>query len=229
MLRDRLDLFRMTPTPPTSARLRRAAAAEQAELQRHRERLLQRRGALRTELEELERGLLAVDEQLGMLRRLAGDQLVEREEPALPEGRTLLRGTAIRETAVKLLLSQANAPSALHYRDWFERLGQAGYVVGGKDPLATFLTQISRSPVVRRSTQAGVYEVDRTVPSRLRQRLAQLQAELRESTTGGGNDLRELRARRDEITSAIAGVERALEEAERVLEEAPGDHVAASA
>jgi hypothetical protein len=108
---------------------------------------------------------------------------------------------------------------ALHYRAWFQLLEDAGYTVAGKDPLAVFLTQISRSPIVRKTTQSGVYELDRDAPQRLRRRIEQLHGELRELTTPPSShaDLREIRARRKALTAAIGQAERALEESDLAL------------
>jgi hypothetical protein len=78
-------------------------------------------------------------------------------------GASSLRGTAIREIAVRVLVERGAGP--IHYRDWHELLREAGYAVSGNDPQSTLLTQISRSPVVRRTTTAGVYEIDPTRPS----------------------------------------------------------------
>lgn len=36
-----------------------------------------------------------------------------------------------------------------------------GFMPAGKDPLATFLTQVGRSPVVKRTSNAGVFVLDR--------------------------------------------------------------------
>ena len=63
-------------------------------------------------------------------------------------------------TAVTISLPDPRHPQALHYREWFALLEQNGYAVAGKDPLAVFLTQLSRSPVVQRGTQSGVYELN---------------------------------------------------------------------
>ncbi len=131
---------------------------------------------------------------------------------------TLLRGPAIRETAVRLLVEHGDA-EALHYREWYERVRAAGYAVAGKDPLAVFLTQLSRSPALRKSTQAGVYELDRAAPARLRRRLEELHEQLRAltATPGASAHLATIRARRDEINSEIGHTEKALEEAARLL------------
>ena len=80
-----------------------------------------------------------------------------------------------------------------------------------------FLTQITRSPVVRKTNQAGVYELDRQAPLRLRQRLERLQGELRELLAVPLRDTPSSRARRHELDVAISQQERALEEALAVL------------
>lgn len=214
-------------TPKTSSRLVRAAVAERGELARHRERLLGRRDALRAELDQIERALGDVDERSALLDRLAPPEhaspegvTAESGEVAELPGAKVLRGTAIRETAVRLLASGSDAMRPVHYRRVYELLGEAGYAVAGKDPLATFLTQLSRSPVMRKTTEAGVYQLDPNAPDRLRRRLGDLQGELR-SVTGNpsaADDLAEVRRRRERVLSEVAQVERALEEALRVLD-----------
>ena len=144
----------------------------------------------------------------------------ERHDDAVGEqARGVLRGPAIREVAVQVLIAQLEHIEALHYRRWYELVRDAGYSVAGKDPLAVFLTQVSRSPVVRKATKPGVYEVDRQAPLRIRQRLERLQSELREVTVApqAAVDLAGVRARRHELDLAISQQERALEEAIRVL------------
>ena len=219
------------PTPTPSARLVRAAAAERADLGRPRERLLAARDRLRAELEDVEASLRELDERDALLDRLAGP-VAERPvaSPARgPAGATPLRGPAIRRVAVEVLRTRPDRPQALHYRDWFEALRAAGYAVAGKDPLAVFLTQLSRSPVVRRGTQSGVYELDPSAPRRLRERLDALHAELRGLTAAPSPtaDLTAIRARRAALTTEITRVEKALEEAESVLGGAPATVAAA--
>jgi hypothetical protein len=71
-----------------------------------------------------------------------------------------LRGQRLERIAVGLLRDQRNCGDAIHYREWFGLVRVAGYEVAGKDPLATFLTQMRRSqavePVGRRS---GLYRL----------------------------------------------------------------------
>lgn len=217
-------------TPKTSKRLIRAAQAEQTHLETQRGELLRRREGLRQEFEAIEQDLYALDERLHLLHRLAGEGLARETADEEVELRRvaathysedveleLLRGTAIRETAVRVLVERGAGP--IHYRDWHELLRKAGYAVTGKDPQATLLTQVSRSPVVRRTTSAGVYEIDRESPERLRRALANLQGQLRELTTAPGapDDIARVRARREELVNEISFHERALEEADRVL------------
>jgi hypothetical protein len=109
----------------------------------------------------------------------------------------------------------------VHYRTWFELVRQAGFIPAGKDPLASFLTQIARSPVVKRSTAPGVYSLDLDAPAREHAKLMRLKMELDElDRTPPSRDLNEitqLRERRVRITSDAAQVERRLAEAERSL------------
>lgn len=66
-----------------------------------------------------------------------------------------LGGRRLAEIAVAVLQRELQPGQAVHYRDWYALLRRAGYRVRGKDPLASFLAQITRSeqvePVGRRS------------------------------------------------------------------------------
>jgi hypothetical protein len=110
----------------------------------------------------------------------------------------------------------------MHYLRWYELLTAAGFAVAGEDPLACSSPQLNRSPVVTRGTETGVYAVDLQAPCRLRDRLADLHAELRSlaSRPDATADLAAIRERRSEITAVTGKLERALEEAEALL--APG-------
>jgi hypothetical protein len=232
--------------PNPSSRLLRAAMAEQADLVRHRGRLAADRERLLDQLRQIDDALAATDRRLEVLAELSGQPEPsgsnEHASTSLPDGaaaapgaghdaeaREVLRGPSIRETAVRLLLAQPKPLDALHYRRWYELLAQAGFAVAGKDPVAVFLTQLGRSPLVRKSATPGVYEVDRQAPLRIRHRLERLQAELREVTVAarGPIELATVRARRHELDLAISQQERALEEALRVLGGEQGDAEAA--
>ena len=217
----------MVPSPPSpSARLLRAAAAEREELARHRDRLSSAREKLRRELADIDASLRELDERTRLLDRLAGppaEQARTGDGPArdgAPDrGTRRLRGPAIRRAAVEALLALPERPEALHYRDWYEAVRAAGFEVEGKDPLAVFLTQISRSPVIRKSTQAGVYELDTTAAQRLRGELERLHEDLRAlaAAPGAAPDLAAVRSRRAQIHTQIGHVEKSLVEAEELL------------
>jgi hypothetical protein len=126
--------------------------------------------------------------------------------------------------AVRLLAASEQARQPIHYSEWFAALGRAGFGVAGQDPLATFLTQISRSPVVEKTDGPGVYRLNLDTPHRLHTRLRELQREL--SQLHDGQQTLEavisIRERRAQITSEIARVERELEEAVAALGIEPG-------
>jgi hypothetical protein len=74
-----------------------------------------------------------------------------------------LRGQRLEEIAIELLSStQPDFGQPIHYRDWFNLLRRAGHRVAGKDPLATFLAQLSRSESVEQVGQrSGLYRLRR--------------------------------------------------------------------
>jgi hypothetical protein len=94
----------------------------------------------------------------------------------------------------------------------------------GKDPLATFLTQIGRSPLVQRTTTSGMYVLDLEFPRRARERLARVAAELSATQDLSGNvtveEIAAARGRRAQLTAELHETERQLEEALRALGEA---------
>ena len=207
--------------PQPSARFVRAVAAERAELERHRSKLAAEATTLRAALARIEHGLAEIDERCGLLDRLTdaergAPEHTEDHKAADVDESTVLRGPAIRERAVAVLVARGR--DSLHYRRWFELLTGEGHVIAGKDPLAVFLTQITRSPVIRKGEKAGVYALDRHAPQRLEQGLKKLQRELAATATATA-DIATIRARRMQLTAEIGRAERALEEAIRVLDE----------
>jgi hypothetical protein len=69
-----------------------------------------------------------------------------------------LRGQRLQEIAVEILASHLEPGQTVHYKQWFEWVEQQGFRVAGKDPLATFLGQIGRSPrVVSAGRRSGLY------------------------------------------------------------------------
>jgi hypothetical protein len=193
-----------------SARLVRAVTAERADLERQREHLAREAADLRAALSRIEEAMGAIDLQCGLLDRVvasSGGAATRAPEP-LPEPETeseALKGPKIREVAVRLLVEAGL--EGLHYKEWFALLAREGHAVAGKDPLAVFLTQLTRSPVVRKSSTPGHYELDRQAAQRLKRRIDRLQREY----------LTAARAQRTQITAEIARTEKQLDEATRAL------------
>lgn len=175
---------------------------------------------LRERLAGIEAEIQAADERLVLLAQLRGSTETRSDgrRPTASESH-LLTGPAIRLAAVALIRDRPEGEQALHYREWLALLEQAGYEVGGRKPSATFLSQITRSPVVRRTTRPGHYEIDREAPARLRRRLAAMREQL-----GSGSpepvelvDLDQVRRRRDVLVRDIQKTERELAEATAAL------------
>lgn len=228
LMEARVEPLPMQRSSQPSRRLLAAAAAERDSLQRRRDELHAERRRLRDQIAALDAELVELDQRDELLTRLGGSRetstttgatVVASVDGSDAEPRLTLRGPAIRRTAVQVLLADPRHPEALHYRDWYGLVQGAGYAIAGKDPLAVFLTQISRSPVIRRGTQSGVYELDTAAVPRLRHQLEDRQAQLRTLTAAAtpSATLSEVRAQRSALTLEIDKLEKAVEEAESML------------
>lgn len=220
---EQLPQMTRRPTQP-SRRLLAAAAAERADIEKQRDALTEQRRKLQGQIDDLDAELAELADRALLIDRLAGpatnDATAPVDERSSPQDdKIVLRGPAIRQTAVSLLVSDPAGPRALHYRDWFALLERNGYTVAGKDPVAVFLTQISRSPVTHRGTQSGIYEVQVNAADELGRQLEARQRELRAltSTPASTTDLTSIRARRTSLTREIDKLEKALDEARATL------------
>jgi hypothetical protein len=71
-----------------------------------------------------------------------------------------LRGLRLQEIAIEILVSKCEPGETVHYRQWFEWICEAGFSIQGKDPLATFLAQVRRSPrVASVGSRSGLYRL----------------------------------------------------------------------
>ena len=99
--------------------------------------------------EEQERSLRDLAELLGLDPQLRLEQLDAR-----------LRGRRLQEIAVQVLSERQPVGEPIHYKQWYALLREAGYLVGGKDPLATFLACVSRSDRVHAvGRRSGLYVI----------------------------------------------------------------------
>jgi len=97
------------------------------------------------ELAEQAADQVAADER--MLRSLA-EVLGFSPQATLSDLGGAIRGQRLREVAVEVLAKHCGPGDDIHYRNWYELLTDEGIAVGGRDPLATFLAQVSRSDAV---------------------------------------------------------------------------------
>lgn len=103
--------------------------------------------ALDRDVDQTARLLRQMDEMLGLAPQLSLEAL---------DGE--LRGQKLQEVAVELL--RRGGRGEIHYRDWFELVRDAGFQIAGKDPLAAFLTQVSRAPNVESvRPRSGLYRL----------------------------------------------------------------------
>ena len=230
------------PSPATpSTRLLAAAEADRDRIERELSRVARRAEELARELQQTVELRSELKQQAALLEQLSGPRqlgLHDSSAEAREDGQTdepangYLKGARIRAVAVRLLAASDQASQPIHYSEWFASLERAGFGVAGRDPLATFLTQISRSPVVEKTDGPGLYRLNLETPHRLHTRLRELQQEL--SRLHDGQQTLEavisIRERRAQIASEIARVERELEEAIAALgiEPSVGDEQALS-
>jgi hypothetical protein len=71
-----------------------------------------------------------------------------------------LRGERLREVAAEVLWRNFHAGDVVHYKQWLECVVAEGYRIGGKNPTATFLTQVARVESVERvGRRSGLYRL----------------------------------------------------------------------
>ena len=216
-----------------SRRMQAAAAAERERVERELARLSGREAELNAELAAVQAARDELEHQRHVLNHFThGDQpaqspsrarrrlrAIPDSPPAPDDGTTLLRGARIREAAVRVLAAHTEPEAPVHYRDWFELLMARGFLPVGKDPLATFLTQIGRSPIVKRTTTSGIYVLDLEFPDRARNRLAALRAQLaaipEPSSDTSVEEIASAREQRARLMAEQQDTERQLEEALR--------------
>jgi len=153
---------------------------------------------------------------------------------AMPEARTSLRaikGAELRRVAGQLLWT-TQREREIHYREWFERVISEGYAIGGKDPVASFLTNIRDSPAVIRGSTQGHYMLDPSSLDRIAQQIGEIQAELADieqsierayASAAEPRSIDGLREHRDDLKQTLKRLQGKMGELQYVFEEEPAD------
>jgi hypothetical protein len=129
------------------AQEREVVAARLEALRAQSERLHELTDNVDADVLETERMLRRMNEMLGLAPQLSLEAQGE------------LRGQKLQEIAIELL-REKGVGVEVHYRDWFALLLGEGVRVAGKDPLASFLTQVSRAKSVESvRPRSGLYRL----------------------------------------------------------------------
>jgi hypothetical protein len=127
----------------------RSLAANVSEQRERAERLQGLADDARAQAESQEAALRDLGELVGIDPQMRLEHLDSR-----------LGGQRLQEIAIQVLAEQNPGGDPIHYKEWYRLLREAGYVVGGKDPQATFLASVARSPRVRSvGRRTGLYVI----------------------------------------------------------------------
>jgi hypothetical protein len=92
--------------------------------------------------------------------RELGELLGIEDQLSITELHDELRGERLREVAAKVLWQHFREGDVVHYKQWFDLVITEGHRIGGKNPAATFLTQVARvSTVERMGRRSGLYKL----------------------------------------------------------------------
>jgi hypothetical protein len=139
-----------------SQRLREAATAERALVAKRVDDLREQACRLRELAEGVETDLAATTRLLHQLDEMLGDT----PQLSLTPSDETLRGQRLRDVAIQVLKHHKGEATAVHYREWYELVVHDGHRIAGKDPVASFLTQVSRAPEVEPvGRRSGLYRL----------------------------------------------------------------------
>jgi hypothetical protein len=92
--------------------------------------------------------------------RELGEILELEDQLSIVELSDELRGERLRDIAAEVLWRNFRAGDVVHYRQWFDLVVADGHRIGGKNPTATFLTQVARVDSVERvGRRSGLYRL----------------------------------------------------------------------
>lgn len=201
-----------------SGRFVRAAEAENERLGTRLNKAKARARARKGELAAAEVTVSDLEAQIAALGALLGGAGTAARRGGSGNQAGNLRGRAIREVAVELLVQGEGASVPIHYRRWLGLLEARGYSVAGQRPEAVFLNQIVRHPLVGATARKGFYELDLAGAESLEARVAQLRTSLSVATSREADDPPGSPGRGSGgIALELRCAERALGEARRAL------------
>jgi hypothetical protein len=131
-------------------------------VEEEREHVWARLDELRAQSRRLHELVDQVDDDVNQAARLLRhiDEVLGRAPQLALELDGELRGQKLQGVAVQVLRERCRPGVAVHYRDWYALLVEAGVRVAGKDPLATFLTQVARASEVESvRPRSGLYRL----------------------------------------------------------------------
>ena len=146
----------MAPIHPVSDSFRQAALAEREELVARYEEC---RVYHAHHLDKANEAALEAERYLKTIREL-GEILGIDDQLSITELTDELRGERLREVAADIVFRHFKAGEKFHYKQWLELVVNEGHRIGGKNPAATFLTQVARVDGVERvGRRTGIYQI----------------------------------------------------------------------
>ena len=92
--------------------------------------------------------------------RELGELLGVEDQLSINELHDELRGQRLREVAAEVIWRHFQEGDVVHYKQWFDLVVADGHRIGGKNPAATFLTQVARVTTVERmGRRSGMYRL----------------------------------------------------------------------
>lgn len=135
-----------------------------AKAEEEREKLIERHQQARRLYEQLtsqaEAAAREADRYLKTVREL-GELLGIEDQLSIATLSEELRGERLRDVAARVVFQHFRPDQKFHYKEWLELVVAEGYQIGGKNPAATFLTQVAQvDGVVRVGRRTGIYCID---------------------------------------------------------------------
>jgi uncharacterized protein (UPF0335 family) len=197
-----------------ASRLAATVAREIELLAERRERLRHRQDDLRERLRDLDDELSALDKRQHDLDRLLGDELA----PTAASPPRLLGGATLRRRAVAHLLATGQHHD-IHYRTWYEQLAADGLLIRGANPAATFLTNITRSPLITRGERPGTYRLIPHAAQRIDTLLVKARHRLHATTVAGTDSSAQRPEQLRALINRLERLQREIAECRRIAAE----------